>query len=99
MLNEVWAGRERSLRLGDNQTGEDLAPLLIIKSHRPRVLNSGHVLESIINPNRRDIEASGDDHIVCAPHDFQASTRVNHSGISADEPACAEFVVEGSVLG
>ena len=76
-----------------------MAPLLIIESHRPRVLYSGHVLESVVDPNGRDVESSGNNHVVGASHDFESSTRVNHSGISTNEPARAELVVEGSVLG
>ena len=96
-LNKLRRGREGRSILGDNKAGQCLSPLFVVQAQRPRVLDAGHVLQGILDSDRRNVQSPGDDHVVGAPQNFQTSTGVDYAGISADKPAGAGLVVEWSV--
>ena len=96
-LNKLRWGREGRRVLGDNKAGQCLSPFFIVQAQRPRVLDTGHVLQSILDSDRRNVESSGNDHVVGAPQNFQAPTGVDYAGIPADKPTGTGLVVEWGV--
>ena len=96
-FNKLRWGREGRSVLGDNKAGQCLSPFFIVQAQCPRILDAGHVLQGILDSDWRNVESSGDDHVVGAPQNFQTPAGVDHAGISADKPVGTGLVVEWSV--